>query len=407
MRTSIHPDQALKLVTDAGKAVSVGIGTDSVSIQEGLGRGLARPVFSGIDHPPFAKSAMDGFAVSCRSENDVYRVIEAVSAGKTSVRSPGPGEAIRIMTGAPVPPGTSFVQRVEWTAEAGSDATGLPLVRFTKPEGVSNVIARGENLAAGAELLGPRILQPQDIGILASAGIAEVEVSRRLKVAVVSTGDELAAPGSPLEAASIYDSNGPQLRAQCKAFGASADYLGIVPDRGDALRAVLGQALRDFDLVLVSGGVSLGDFDLVPATLEALGVRTVFHGLSMRPGKPTYFGTLGSKAVFGLPGNPVSTFVNFEVLVKPYLASCAGLGYVPDCCKARLGAGLVRKGTDRVEFLPAVLRADSGGMVADPLRYHGSSMVTILALANCLLRMELGVEAIAEGEIVDARRIRA
>lgn len=407
MRTNIHPDEALGLVIDAGKSAGAGIGAEVIPIWEGLGRALARQVFSAIDHPPFAKSAMDGFAVSGRAENDLYEVIEAVSAGKTASVSPGPGQAVRIMTGAPVPGGTSFVQRVEWTEDEGVSPGGRPLVRFTRPEGVSNVIARGENLAAGAELLGPRILRPQDIGILASAGIAEIEVSRKIKTAVVSTGDELAAPGSVLGPAAIYDSNGPQLIAQCVAAGAIAEYAGIVADRGDLLEDALGRALRDFDLVLVSGGVSLGDFDLVPSTFEKLGVKTVFHGLSMRPGKPTYFGTIGKKAVFGMPGNPVSTFVNFEALVKPYVMAWSGLDFHPDIIRVKLGARLSRKGADRVEYLPAFLRADSGGMVAVPLQYHGSSMVTILARADCLLRMELGVLEIAEGESVDARRVRA
>jgi molybdopterin molybdotransferase len=271
---------------------------------------------------------------------------------------------------------------------------------------VDNVIRKGENLKKGELLLSPRILAAQDIGILASGGFADVEVVGRPRVGVVSTGDEIEAPGSALPAASIYDSNGPQLCAQASAAGALARFFGIVRDREGALSAVLSRALDESDIVLVSGGVSMGDFDLVPHVLQTLDVEAVFHSLAMRPGKPTFFGMRGKTAVFGLPGNPVSTFVNFEVLVKPCLYAMAGLDFMPSVVAARLGKTLARRGVDRVEFLPARLESGPEGMVAIPLNYHGSSMITVLADADALLRMELGQDRVEEGVIVDARRIR-
>ncbi len=406
MRTNIHPDEALKLVMEAGASASNDIEVERIPISAGLGRYLTGTIVSAIDHPPFDKSAMDGFAVSGKSGDAVYEIIESVPAGKAPSSRPGPGQAVRIMTGAPLPLKTAFVQRLEWTEKAGNSPRGMPLVRFLRPESVDNVIRRGENLSAGAKLLGPGVIGPQEIGILASAGISQVDVARRTRIAVISTGDELRAAGEHLDIASIYDSNGPQLTAQCIQAGASPEFFGIARDEPDALMTVLSRAVRDFDLVLVSGAVSLGDFDLVPSTLEELGVRTVFHGVMMRPGKPTYFGTMGKKAVFGLPGNPVSTFVNFEVFVKPYLMARLGLGHTADLIRARLGSRLARRGSDRVEYLPAILRKEPGGMVAKPLSYHGSSMLAVLAEADCLLRMEAGIEEIAEGEMVDARRIR-
>ena len=256
-------------------------------------------------------------------------------------------------------------------------------------------------------MLNPRILAAQDVGILASSGLAIVEVSGRPIVGVVSTGDEIEEAGKPLPVASIYDSNGPQLCAQATAAGAETRFYGILRDREEALSEVLSQALDECDLVLVSGGVSLGDFDLVPSILEKLGVEPVFHSLAMRPGKPTFFGIRGNVAVFGLPGNPVSTFVNFEVLVKHFLHAMMGLEYKPAMTAARLDSSLKRKGTDRVEFLPARLLATERGMSVRPLDYHGSSMITVLAEADALLRMELGQSLIEEGTVVDARRIRA
>ncbi|MCE1196358.1 molybdopterin molybdotransferase MoeA, partial [bacterium] len=266
---------------------------------------------------------------------------------------------------------------------------------------------RGENLRAGEVLLSPRVLAPQDIGILAAAGIAEPEVAAKPRVGVVSTGDEIESAGEALGRASIYDSNGPQLMAQAAAAGCDARFYGIARDRAEELAAAFERALGENDLVLVSGGVSMGDFDLVPAVLGNLGVEPVFHSLAMRPGKPTFFGMRGKTAVFGLPGNPMSTFVNFEILVKRYLSAMTGLAGKPTLVQARLGAPLARKAADRVEFLPARLLPGEGCMVAEPLAYHGSSMITVLARADVLLRMEIDEYAISEGAIVDARRIRA
>ena len=407
MRANIHPDEALSLILDIAQRIYPGPATEIVPLDAALGRALVSGVASPIDHPPFDKSAMDGFAFSGVAGEGPYRVIDSVPAGKSSGAELKSGQAIRIMTGAPVPRGTDAVQRIEWTEEAGFDADGLPLVRFTKVEAFDNIIRKGENLAAGSRLLSPRILSAQDIGILASGGFSEAEVALRPRVAVVSTGDEVEAPGTPLSGASIYDSNGPQLCAQARAAGAAIRYHGIARDRRDDLRTVFSRALDESDLVLVSGGVSMGDLDLVPSVLVDLGVDVVFHSLAMRPGKPTFFGTRGATAVFGLPGNPVSTFVNFEVLVKPCLFRAAGLAYVPPVIRARLGSPLSRKGSDRVEFLPATLGVSPEGMVATPLGYRGSSMITVLAEADILLRMELGQSRIEKGEMVDARLIRA
>lgn len=406
MRTNIHPDEALSLILDIAQRIYSRPATETVLLDAALGRALASDIASPVDHPPFDKSAMDGFAFSGSAGEGLYRIIDSVPAGRSSSAELGSGQAIRIMTGAPVPRGTDAVQRIEWTEEAGFDAAGFPLVKFTRAETFDNIIRKGENLTAGSELLSPRILSAQDIGILASGGFAEVEVALRPRVAVVSTGDEIEAPGAPLSDASIYDSNGPQLCAQARAAGAAVRYYGIARDRRDELRTVFSRALDENDLVLVSGGVSMGDLDLVPSVLAGLGVEVAFHSLAMRPGKPTFFGTRGAIAVFGLPGNPVSTFVNFEVLVKPCLFRAAGLAYTPPIVRARLGSPLSRKGSDRVEFLPATLGVSPEGMVATPLGYRGSSMITVLAEADILLRMELGQSRIEKGEIVDARRIR-
>ena len=406
MLRNLHPDEAIRIIIDAAKHIWPIPPIERVLLAEAAGRALVKSIESPIDHPPFDKSAMDGFAFTETTAEGIYRVVDAVAAGKASDARLKAGEVVRIMTGAPLPEGTKAVQRIEWTQEAGSDRDGTPLVVFTKREKAENIIRKGENLREGGLMLTPRILAAQDIGILASAGFADVEVSGRPTVGVVSTGDEIEEAGQSLPGASIYDSNGPQLCAQALAAGARAHFYGIVRDKEEALTETLSKALDECDLILVSGGVSLGDFDLVPSILGKLGVEPVFHSLAMRPGKPTFFGVKGNAAVFGLPGNPVSTFVNFEVLVKHFLYTMMGLEYKPSITVVRLGAPLSRKGADRVEFLPARLLEAEEGMRAIPLDYHGSSMITVLADADILLRMELGQNLIEEGAIIDARRIR-
>ena len=407
----IHPDEALRLVLDAAPPPA----TEPVPLGEALGRALVRVLPSTVDHPPFDKSAMDGFAFDPALPAAVLKVVQSVAAGSEAGRRLGRGECARIMTGAPLPPGAGAVQRIEWTEpvvpkgdDAGTAGVGAEFVRFTRPETGSNVILRGENLRRGEPLLGPRLLAPQDIGILASSGYAEVEVARRPRVAVLSTGNEVVEPGRPLGGAAIYDSNGPQLAAQARSAGCVATFLGIARDEPGRLAEALGRALDGFDVVLVSGGVSMGDFDLVPRTLEALGVRRVFHKVAMKPGKPTWFGLRGTTAVFGLPGNPVSTFVNFEFLLKPHLARRMGLEPRPRMLRAVLAAPVSRRESDRVEFLPVRIERDAerGIDLARPLGYRGSSMLNILAEADGLVRVEIGVDRLEEGASVDARLIR-
>ena len=307
MRTNLHPDEAIRICEAAAGRMKFFHEREKVSLDQGLGRVLPSALASPIDHPPFDKSAMDGFAFRTTPANGIYRVMEAIAAGEWSDRPIGEGEVARIMTGAPLPPGAIGVQRIEWTRSVDRDGEGRMLVAFTKPESATNIIRKGENLKAGMELLGPRVLAPQDIGILAAGGISEIEVLRKPRIGIESTGDEIAQAGYFLPPASIYDSNGPQLKAQAEAAGAMARFYWIARDEGEALKRTLALAFEANDVVIVSGGVSMGDFDFVPSVLSSLEVEPLFHSIAMRPGKPTFFGRRGETAVFGLPGNPVST----------------------------------------------------------------------------------------------------
>lgn len=397
-REAIHPDEALALVlADVPEPAQ-----EILPLERLLGRALSRELLVQTDQPPFDKSSMDGYAYGASiPASGVWSLAEIIPAGAGRPRALGPGECARIMTGAPVPAGACAVQRREYAEEADG------LVRFLRPESGSNIIRRGENQKAGEILMGPRRLAPQDIGVLASSGYCAVPVAKRPLVGIVSTGDELALCGAPLPEGAIYDSNGPQLAAQVHALGCDVRSYGIVPDDPALLAEVFGKAVSECDVVVVSGAVSLGDYDYVPRAFAEAKVRTVFHGLRMRPGKPTFHGRVGTKAVFGLPGNPVSTFVNFEVLVRPHLLKRMGLPDKPTTAELPLRAPLVRRGADRVEYLPAGLECGAAGTGVRPLvNYRGSSMLSALAEADCLVRMDIGVESIPEGGLVHARLVR-
>jgi molybdopterin molybdotransferase len=398
----LHPDEALRIVESASCAPEV----ETVPLSESLGRALAHDLPALVDQPPFDKSAMDGFAYGDAGQGSAWRMVELLPAGAGPSRALGPGECARIMTGAPLPPGARAVQRVEWTS-ASEGQGGDTVVRFLKPEDSTNVIRRAENQSAGERLLDRRILGSADIGILASSGYSRVPVVRRPLVGILSTGDEIAEPGSTLPAYAIYDSNGPLLAAASRACGCDVRSFGIARDEPGLLDGVVSSALRDCDVLLVSGGVSVGDFDYVPRALEAAGVRCAFHGLAMRPGRPTFYGRKGDRAAFGLPGNPVSVFVNFEILVKAHLHRRMGLRYSPRFVSARLASPLSRKTAERVDLVPASLEVSQGELLAKPLPYRGSSMLSVLSDTDALLRMEIGEERIEKGRTVLARLVRA
>jgi len=401
-REPIHPDEALALVLADVPEPALEI----LPLERLLGRALARELLVQTDQPPFDKASMDGYAYSpLLPSSEAWRLAEVIPAGAAWTRPLGPGECARIMTGAPIPVGACGVQRREYAEETDG------WVRFTRTESGENIIRRGENQKAGEILMGPRRLGPQDIGVLASSGYCAVPVARRPLVGVVSTGDELAGCGEPLPEGAIYDSNGPQLAAQAHALGCDVRSYGIVPDAPDLLSTILLGAISECDVVIVSGAVSLGDYDFVPRAFAEAKVRTVFHGLKMRPGKPTFHGRSGTKSVFGLPGNPVSTFVNFEVIVRPHLLKRMGLADNPLILELPLRSPLARRGTDRVDYLPAMLESGIPGLGAGsgirPLdRYSGSSMLSALTGADCLVRMDIGIESIPEGGLVHARLIR-
>ena len=387
----IHPDEALRKVLSFRPAPR----TEEIDLSESSGRVLPREILSPLDIPPFDKSAMDGFACRRDDTSESFRIVETLAAGGGSPAPLAAGECSRIMTGAMLPPGADRVIRKEYCREGGNR------MRVVKPDG-NNVIARGENLRRGEALLGPRVLRAQDVGILASAGIRRVPVSVPPRVGIICTGSELKDPGERLLTGEIYNSNGPQLAAHAASTGCPAASFGIVPDSEPLIAESIEEAAGTCDVLLLSGGVSLGDFDYVPGVLAEAGFETVFHNVAVKPGKPTFFGHRNGRVfVFGLPGNPVSVFVMFEVFVKPFLFASMGIEYDPPGFFAPMEREVRRGQVERVEYLP-VRRSGSG---IEPLTYHGSSHLNVLSEADGLIRMEIGVAGLSKGESVHVRSI--
>lgn len=366
-----------------------------VPLAASLGRILATDVVMDHDVPPFRRAAMDGFAVRAAEVaiGATFRITQAVMAGDDPHVPVPAGEAARIMTGAPVPDGADAVVPVEWTTEENDTVTVQTL-----PREPGNVVPRGAHVQAGAVVAaaGTAIL-PATLGALASAGCAEVPVARRPRVAILGTGAELVPVEQAPGPGAIRNSNSATLVGQCLRVGVEPVDLGIATDEVEPLRASIRAGLAH-DVLLLSGGVSMGDKDLVPAALEAEGVRCVFHRWGVQPGGPLWCGVKGDTLVFGLPGNPAATFVGFEVLVIPALRTRLGLPFAPRRTLHARYEGPWGKPGPRRRFRPVTLAADAhGALVATAAPWRGSGDPFGLAGGDALAVLTEGLEAPSEG----------
>ncbi len=355
---------------------------------------LAQDVASDIDLPPFNRATMDGFAVVA-GEGGLLDIIEEVPAGHMPTKRVSTGGASRIMTGAPVPGGADAVEQIEKVVVKG----GKVEVGATKPG--QNIAARGEDIRAGQVVLKEgHVLRAQEIALLATVGCMNPKVYGGPTTAVLSTGDELVEPEARPGPGQIRESNSRSVIAQFAAMRLPCKPLGIVRDDPALLEEALREGLER-DVLVITGGVSAGDRDLVVPTLKKLGVEYILHQVLVRPGRPFFFGTHGSKRVFALPGNPVSTFVTFELFVRPFVMRMMGHA---DGRRPRIAATLATplpKVLDRIQFLPAVVGAD--GRV-EILAWRGSGDQVTLTQANCLAIQPLKT-ALAVGDRIDVMKI--
>jgi molybdopterin molybdotransferase len=408
--------EALAEVLRHAAAVAVPREVETVSLESADNRVLAAAVRADREQPPFDRSTRDGFALRAADVGHMLRVVGSVKAGEMW-RGPalGKGEAIEIMTGAPLPAGADAVVMVEHTSLAGSV---VQVQQGRTLRAGENVVPRGSEARAGDSLLPVgRVLGAAEIAVAASCGRAELDVFSKPKVAIVATGDELvevpavshpthrdeaAMDGAPgvLGAAQIYNSNSYALAVLVRGEGGFAGRLAIARDTLADLRARIAEA-EDADLLLLSGGVSMGKFDLVEQVLHEAGAEIFFTGALIQPGKPVVFGRLSSGTYFfGLPGNPVSTQVCFHLFVAPLLRALGGRSEVaPRFVEARLAED-VKGGAKVTRFLPAELASAWDGVMVRVVGWQGSGDVAANARGNCYCVLPAGVEAFAKGETV-------
>jgi len=344
------------------------------------GRVLAETVPADRDYPPFDRATRDGYAVRAAETPGRLRIAGQVRAGTEFAGSLGEGEAIEIMTGAPVPPSADAVVMIEHTRREGDQ---VEIERGLRPG--QNIVARASETAAGAAALEPgRRLDYPEIALLASFGRPSARVYRRPRVAILPTGDEVVEISATPRSFQIRNSNAHSLAAQVGRAGGEPLLLPIAPDEPVRTRELIEQGL-DADLLLLSGGVSMGQYDLVERVLAELGAEFFFDGVLIQPGRPLVFGRARQRFFFGLPGNPLSTMVTFEVLARAAMELLGGVSEAPlRFLHARLGSDF-RHQTGLTRFLPAALSGCAAGSVVNPVKWQGSGDVVALSRCNAFL----------------------
>jgi molybdopterin molybdotransferase len=367
-----------------------------VAVGDAAGRVLVEDARAVVDLPPFPSSAMDGFAVRAADTPGRLSVVARIAAGAPAARALAPGEAMGIATGGVVPEGADSVIPIEYVVADDNEVEIAAAVGHG-----DNVRPQGGDVAAGDVVAarGVRVRAAQ-LGALAAAGVAEVVCGRRPRVAILATGTELRRPGEQLGPGQIYEANGVLLAAALASAGADIEALPAVADDQAAHRAALERGL-EADVLVTSGGVSVGPHDLVRGLLRELGTEEVFWGVAVKPGKPVAFGVRGRTLVFGLPGNPVSSLVGCELFVRPAVLALQGAAEPgPVYSVGRLG-GSVKRNVRRDEFLRARARSSDDGVVLEPVTGQESHMIVRAAAADALVFAPRG-----EGELVAGERVR-
>jgi molybdopterin molybdotransferase len=375
-------EEALEIVLNSARA----LGAERVGLADAAGRVLAENVESDMDIPPFNKSAMDGYACRrCDLANDLT-VIETIPAGHTPTRSVGPNECSKIMTGGVVPEGADCVVMREYIETRHQN-----VIRFVGENTKDNICLKGEDIKAGDVVLRKgTLLKPQNIAVLASVGQARPLVSKMPRVGIIATGSELVDPGSVPKPSQIRNSNSFQLAAQAGRVGVPVTDYGITADTKEAIDDMFRKVAAANDVVILSGGVSVGDFDFVPDILRRNNIELLFEGIAVKPGKPSVFGVSDDVYCFGLPGNPMSTYVQFEILIRPFLYRLMGR------------EDIKRKKTERQAWLPVAI-TDAGTVKL--VEYHGSAHISSLCPADGLISIDVGVAVLEKGTIIPVRII--
>ncbi|HKP35242.1 MAG TPA: gephyrin-like molybdotransferase Glp [Pyrinomonadaceae bacterium] len=378
------------------------LGAEPVPISDAPGRILAEDIVADTDLPPFDRAQMDGYAVQAANTVNTparLRIVGESAAGAGWHQEMKSGEAVRIMTGAPVPAGADAVQQVELTREVN----GGGVVEILEPvnEGRS-IVRRADEITSGTTVLrGGEEINAAMIATLASFGYAHVKAGRQPRVAVMATGSELVDVNQKPGADQIRDSNNYTIAAYAARCGAIVERLPLAGDDTDELKREIAAAAGRSDMVITSGGVSMGVYDFTKAALKELGAEICFERVALRPGKPTVFGKIGSTLVFGLPGNPVSVAVTFNLFARTALRAMQGAKNPVLEKETAVLARDLKGSLDRESYLPAVLSTDEKGtLLAEPLKWGGSSDFVAFARATALINLPVGSQPIRSGELV-------
>jgi len=379
------------------------LAAQSVPLTGSLGRTLAQNVRARAPIPPFAKVTMDGYAVraddsrpDAAGQAAELAVIEDLPAGRISRRAIGRGQAVRIMTGAPLPKGADAVVMVEDTEKAG---TRVKIFRAVAPG--DNIGRAGEDLEKGDLILEKGdLIGPAEVGMLAALGLASVRVVRRPKLAVIATGDEIVEPGKKAGPGCIWNSNGYSLLSLALEAGTEASYLGIARDKNSQLKLKIQKA-RSADILVISGGVSVGDYDLVKEELRSLGVRPVFWQLRIKPGKPTFFGVRGRQLVFGLPGNPTSAMVMFHLFVRPAIDRMLGRKRPGLRSAKALLEQEITVQPGRTQFLRGALVGEGPVLKVDPFPDQRSGVLRSMVKSRVLIVVPADSSRVEKGREVE------
>jgi molybdopterin molybdotransferase len=389
----ISIEEGIQLIQETVRPLS----TETVSLDQALNRILAKDVRANLFIPPFNRSAMDGYACQSNDLPGSLEVVGEVAAGTVFDRSLLPGQCVRIMTGAPVPNGADTVIMQEDVLREGKH------IHCQKQPTKNNISDKGEDIKPGDLVIpGGTFLDARRLGLLAAVGVWEIEVSLLPKIGIMATGSELVEPGCEALEGQIYNSNGHQLGNRLKEMGIIASNYGIAEDKFEPLLESIRSAIREQDVLFITGGVSVGDYDYVPAILKELDFEFHFTKLAAKPGKHTLFASKGRKYVLGLPGNPVSTYVQFLVCGMPLLHALMHSVYSPLRIRMHLGYNFTRKNGNRFELVP--VNINNKGVVEE-IGYHGSAHFHAVAFANALLEIPIGVTSLSENEFVYVRPI--
>ena len=369
--------------------------TEKIRIEDGLGRILQQKVEAETDMPAFDKSAMDGYA--CRAEDlkNELELIEIIPAGKVPEFAISKNTCSKIMTGAAVPKNADLVFKVEDSIEKDSK------IICTDLHSKRNILKRGEDFKKGEVLLEKGlIIRAEHIAVMASVGVTEIEVATLPSIGIMVSGSELIEVGEPIQAGKIRNSNGSQLLSLLQKNNFPASYYGIVIDDFEALKQNFEKAFEENDCLIVTGGASMGDWDLVPKVLADMDFEILWERTGLKPGNPMSFGLKDHKYFFGLSGNPVSSLIQFEYIALPILHKLMGSHYKAFRFKAQMMVDFKRKNADRLGIIPVWLNQEGS---IDEVRFNGSAHINGIASGNALLEFPVGTKKILKGELAYVR----